>query len=102
MSFSTREKVYRVSNPEVLKSKSKSKSYYSGTFGRLFLYIKFAFQDYCKRKCLFCLGVMTIVICIVATMISQSVISITPIIFYNSAVNYTGDRDLVIDPQYTQ
>lgn len=91
---------YIIGEKEV--SKPKLRGCCSGIFGRLYLYIKFAFQDYCRRKCLFCIGVLTIVICFVTAMVSQSVISKTPIIFYHEVVKISGDRDIVISAQYNK
>lgn len=68
----------------------------SSFFFRLILYSKMALVDYKRRCCLFTVGVCSIVVCIITTMLAQVIISRTPLIFYSTTVVDTGDLDIII------
>lgn len=57
-------------------------------------------MDYKRRWCLCCISVLTIIICFTVAMISQSIISKTPIIFYSTASVRVGETDIIIYPQF--
>ena len=67
-----------------------------------FLFIKLALIDYCRRKTLFCIGVLTIVLCFITSMVSQSLITKTPVIFYNTVAVLEGETDIVIYTDFNE
>ena len=81
--------------------KKKKDTFLSGAINPtlILLYIKLAINDYSKRKFLFCAGVGTIILCITTTILSSGLVEKTPIIFYKTVAEKTGEVDLQIYPK---
>ena len=87
-------------NESYTKNKNKKANPLGGHLGEFVLYLKFAWTDYKRRKCLSFIAIFAITMCVVLTMVAQGIITKIPIIFYNNAVNTNGDLDAIITPQY--
>jgi hypothetical protein len=63
-------------------------------------YMKSAWRDIRKRKCNYCLALCSTIIVVTITIVSQTVIARTPLIWLKIAENNSGQQDMRLSHNY--